>query len=174
MNKPTISSRLACWLLVMHEFDVKIIEKLVQANVVPNFLSQLQVLDDLATIHVSFFDEHLFWIKSFNPWYAYIENYLATRRTPPHFSPTRHRLLVKKSFNFSWIARFMFYIGLDQFTCKCVHEDKNYEILQACHDKPYGGHFTPKRTSYKILNTWYYWPSLHKEVVKHTKHSNWC
>ena len=47
----------------------------------------------------------------------------------------------------------MFYIGPDQVTHRCVREDETYDILQACHDEPCGGHFAAKRTTYKVLTT---------------------
>ena len=45
----------------MHEFDITIIDKTGKANVVVNFLSQLHVPNDLATIDDSFLDENLFF-----------------------------------------------------------------------------------------------------------------
>ena len=38
------------------------------------------------------------------------------------------------------------------------------KILLACHDGPCGGHFFNKRTTYKVLHSGYYWPSIFKDV----------
>ena len=97
----------------MQEFNITIIDKPRKANVVADFLSHLQTLDDLAAINDSFPNEHLFLLLAQNPWYADIANYLITGKTPPHFSTKERRFLVEKSFNFSWISRFMFYIRPD-------------------------------------------------------------
>ncbi len=86
MNKPTISGRLAQWLLLIQESDITIIDKPSKENVVADFLSRLQTPDDPATIEHSFPDEHLFLFSAQNPWYADIANYLTTRKTPPHCS----------------------------------------------------------------------------------------
>ena len=43
------------------------------------------------------------------------------------------------------------------------------EILHACHDGPCGGHFSDKRTSYKVLHFVYYWPSIIKDATKYVK-----
>ena len=43
------------------------------------------------------------------------------------------------------------------------------EILKACHDEPYGGHFADKRTTYKILHLGYYWPSIFKDAKEYVK-----
>lgn len=144
MNKPAISRQLARWLLLMQEFDITIIDKPGKANFVADFLSRLQTLDDPAAIEDSFPNEHLFLLSAQNPWYADITNYLTTGRTPSHFSAKERRLLAEKSFNFSWISRFMFYIGLDQVTRRCLREDEIYDVLHACHDEPCGGHFASK------------------------------
>ena len=57
---------------------------------------------------------------------------------------------------------------------RCVTEDETYDILHACHDEPCGGHFVGKRTSMKVLNTRYYWPTLHKDVVSYARKCDRC
>lgn len=76
MNKPTISRRLARGLLLIKEFDIKVVDKLGKENVVTNFMSCLQVSYDCATIDDSFLDEHLFSIITHNPWYVNIASTL--------------------------------------------------------------------------------------------------
>lgn len=60
MNKSSITSRLARWLLLMQEFNITIIDKPWKANVVVDFLSRIQTLDDAEVIDDYFPDEHLF------------------------------------------------------------------------------------------------------------------
>ena len=71
----------------LQEFDFEIKYRPGKANVVANFLSQLQVPNDLVAIDDIFPNEHLFCIDSFTPWYADLEKYLAIGRKTPHFSP---------------------------------------------------------------------------------------
>lgn len=158
----------------MQEFYFKVIDKLGEANVVVDFLLRLHVPDVPIAIDDRFPNEHLFSIINHNPWYADIENYLAIGSTPPHFSPKECKILVEKSFNFSWIARFMFYTGPDQVTRRCVHKYETSDILHACHDEPCGGHFIAKRKTFKILTSGYYWPTLHKDAAKYTRHCDRC
>lgn len=169
MNKLAMYGHLARWLLLMQEFDITIIDKPGKENVVADFLSQLHTPNDLVAIEDSFLDEHLFLLSTKNPWYANIANYLTIGKTPPHFSAKERWLLAKKSFNFSWISGFMFYNGPDQVTRRCLREDETYDILHAYHDELYSGHFASKRTTFKILNTGYYWPTLHKDATQYTK-----
>ena len=42
-------------------------------------------------------------------------------------------------------------------------------ILHACHDGPFGGHFSNKRTAYKVLHSSYYWPIIFKDASKYVK-----
>jgi hypothetical protein len=38
---------------------------------------------------------------------------------------------------------------------------------KSCHDGPCGGHFSDKRTTYKILQSDYYWPTIFKDEKKY-------
>jgi len=49
-----------------------------------------------------------------------------------------------------------------------------HDILKACHDELCGGHFTDKRTVYKILSLGYYWPSLFKDAKQYVKRCDSC
>ncbi len=42
-------------------------------------------------------------------------------------------------------------IGPDLMIRRCVREDEMPDILKEFHDEPCGGHFSDKRTAYKIL-----------------------
>ena len=42
-------------------------------------------------------------------------------------------------------------------------------ILHACHDGPYGGHFSDKQMTYKVLHSGYYWLSIFKDAAKYVK-----
>lgn len=67
MNKPTISGRLARWLLLLQEFDITIIDKPGRANVIVDFLSRLQSTTSLKVIDDYFLDENLFSIVAHTP-----------------------------------------------------------------------------------------------------------
>lgn len=50
----------------MKEFDIKVVDKLVRANVVAEFLSRLQVPDDPATIDDFFLGENIIYLIAHN------------------------------------------------------------------------------------------------------------
>lgn len=158
----------------MQEFDITIVDKPGKVNVVAEFLSWLHVPDDPTTIDDSFLDENLFLLVTQNPWYADIVNYLTIGKMLGYFSTQERKLLAEKSFNYSWIVRFMFYTGPDQVMHRCLRDYGIYDVLKACYDEPYGGHFVATRTTFKILTTRYYWPGLHRDETRYKKKCDKC
>jgi hypothetical protein len=57
---------------------------------------------------------------------------------------------------------------------RCVQEDEVLEILRCFHDGPCGGHFSDKCTTYKVLHSCYYWPSIFKYVSKYVRSCDSC
>ena len=138
MNKPAITGRLARWLLLLQEFDITIVDK-------PGKVSRIHHHDtDTTLVDDAFTDEHLFHIAIKVPWYADIANYIAANKTPAHFSYKERKLLIQKSFHFSWIDNLLFYTGPDQVMRRCVREDETYDILHACHNEPMEDILQPK------------------------------
>lgn len=135
MKKLVVTGRLARWILLLQDLDITIVDKPSKSNVVVDYLSRLHIIDESSTpIEDTFPDENLFHIETHTPWYAYIENYLATNRMPPHFSHKDKRKLAKKSFHYLWIDNNLFYTRLDQIMRRCVMEDEIYDIVHAYHD----------------------------------------
>ena len=99
----------------MQEFNITIVDKSGKANFVANYLSRIHHNDiDTTLVDDAFLDEHLFHIAIKIPWYADITNYIVANKTPAHFSYKERKLLIQKSFHFSWIDNFLFYTGPDQ------------------------------------------------------------
>ena len=150
-------------------------DKPVKENVVTNYLSRIHHHDtDITLVDDAFLDEHLFHIAVKVPWYVDIANYIVANKTPTHFSYKERNLFIQKSFHFSWIDNLFFYTGPDQVMRRCVRDDETYDILHACHNEPCRGHFAAKRTTFKILTTGYYWPTLYKDAVNYTRKCDQC
>ncbi|KAL4284741.1 hypothetical protein GQ457_16G018120 [Hibiscus cannabinus] len=47
---------------------------------------------------------------------------------------------------------------------RCIPEEEQHTILEQCHSAPYGGHFGGNRTAAKVLQSGFYWPTLHKDA----------
>ena len=74
MNKPVTNARVTRWFLLLHEFDVTIIDKPGRENVVTDFLSRFTNSDDDLLVEDSFPYEHLFAVSAHSPWYADVTN----------------------------------------------------------------------------------------------------
>ncbi|BAT79159.1 hypothetical protein VIGAN_02198500, partial [Vigna angularis var. angularis] len=47
-------------------------------------------------------------------------------------------------------------------------------ILWHCHESPYRGHFSGERTTVKVLQSRFYWPTLFKDAHKHVRNCDKC
>ena len=47
-------------------------------------------------------------------------------------------------------------------------------ILEACHSSPVGGHHGGMRTVQKILQCWYYWPTIYKDAHVYARACDQC
>ena len=57
---------------------------------------------------------------------------------------------------------------------RCVPETLQGCIMEKCHASPYGGHFVEDRTTQKILQSDFYWPTLFKDCFEWVKHFDAC
>jgi hypothetical protein len=55
-------------------------------------------------------------------------------------------------------------------TLSFIGKDEVHDILHAFHDEPCASHFSTKRTTYKVLQVRYYWPTLHKDIKEYVSH----
>jgi hypothetical protein len=136
-------------------------------NQVGDFLSRLHNKGENILVDDNFPDENLFCRYTNSPWFIDITNYLTTGKMPPHFSPKERRRIVKMSAPYSWIKGDIFYTDPDMIICRCVREDKMFDIIKACHDEPCGVHFVDRSISYKILHSSYLCPTLFRYVNKY-------
>lgn len=86
MNNPITNGIITCWLLLLQEFDIIIVDKNGKDNVVVDFISRLNIDDNCITTEDSFLDEYLFAIYTYSPWYEDIANYLTVGKFPQYLS----------------------------------------------------------------------------------------
>ena len=58
----------------------------------------------------------------------------------------------------------MFKYCADQIIRKCVPKEEQQGILSHCHESSCGGHFASQKTTLKVLQSGFYWPSIFKEA----------
>jgi hypothetical protein len=84
---------------------------------VADFLSRIKNEDDDIPVDDSVPDEHLFSLSVNTPWFADMENYLATRKLPSHLSPHEKRRIITQSDNYSWVGHDHFHTSPDLIIC---------------------------------------------------------
>eukprot|EP00253_Pinus_taeda_P029098 PITA_29098 len=174
MNKPITNGRITRWLLLLQEFNITIQDWPGKENQVADFLSRIQSPNDPNLVVDNFPDEHMFSITVKTPWFADIANYLSSGKFPTQFTKKQRRKIVRESSRYNWVNGDLFYTGSDLMIRKCVREDEILDILRACHDEPCGGHFADKRTTYKVLQLGYYWPSIFRDSKAYVKQCDSC
>ena len=68
----------------------------------------------------------------------------------------------------------MFKRGADLIIRRCVPEGEQSKILKECHSSPYGGHFAGDKTTHKILQSGFYWPTIFKDCFEWVKLCDQC
>lgn len=73
-----------------------------------------------------------------------------------------------------WHDDCLYHTGPDLVIKRCVQEDEMHEIFKSYHDDPCEGHFVDKRTTYKILHSGYYSPTIFKDANKYVANYDDC
>ena len=63
---------------------------------------------------------------------------------------------------------------VDGLIQRCVPEVEMLSVLEAFHSSPVGGHHNGIRTTHKILQCGYYWPTIHQDAHEFAKACDRC
>ncbi|XP_071917221.1 uncharacterized protein [Coffea arabica] len=161
------------YLLGAKEFNLEIRDKKGAENLVADHLSRVQVVEDDIPLREAFPEEHLFSINSSLPWYADIVNFLVTDKFPTGWPKAKRDKLRSDAKFYIWDDPYLWKRGADQIIRRCVSEVEFQSILAYCHSFACGGHFGPKRTARKVLESGFYWPTLFKDAYSIYYVSKW-
>ena len=93
---------------------------------------------------------------------------------PLEFSYQQRKKLRTDSRYYIWDDPLLFRRGDDLIIRRCVSEGEQGKILQECHASPYGGHFAGDKTTHKILQSGFYWPTIFKDCFEWVKLCDQC
>ena len=96
------------------------------------------------------------------PWYAHIENYLATGELPTDWTAQEKKFFFSKIHSYYWEEPFLYKYCDDQIIRRCVPEAEQKGILSHYHENACRGHFAAQKTARKVLQSRFHWPSLFK------------
>nr|GEX47610.1 reverse transcriptase domain-containing protein [Tanacetum cinerariifolium] len=149
-SKKDAKARLLRWILLLQEFDFKVIDTKGAENYAADHLSRLKNPY-----------ENIFDPKEINETFP-----LETLNKVAH-----HDQNVKHYF---WDDPYLFKSCADQVIRRCVAGQKAVDILTACHSGPTRGHYEANYTAKKVFDAGFYWPTIYKDAFELVKHCDSC
>ncbi|CAN6581475.1 unnamed protein product [Malus baccata var. baccata] len=157
LSKKEAKPRLIRWVLLLQEFDLEILDKKERENVVVDHLSRLVNAStdeaDSLPLQESFPDEQLLTVTHQVPWYADIANYLASGEIPSEFNYQQRKKFLSTVKHYFWDEPYIFKHCQDQIIRWCVPLEEQESNFKFAHHYACGGHFGPRRTAAKILQS---------------------
>lgn len=69
---------------------------------------------------------------------------------------------------------YLFRVSVDWLLKRCVAVKEEENIMWHCHSSAYGGHHIGERTSAKILQSGFWWPTIFKEFKEYVQKNLEC
>nr|GEU72174.1 reverse transcriptase domain-containing protein [Tanacetum cinerariifolium] len=151
--KKDAKARFLCWILLLQEFDFKVIDTRGAKNYVSGHLSRLE--NHTRTSLIQKKSTRLFLLN--------LSTKLLTRTQVPR--DVRH---------YFWDDPYLFKTCPDQIIRRCVAGQEAIDILKACHSGPTEGHYGANYTAKKVFESDFYWPTIYKDAFELVKHCDSC
>nr|GEV46104.1 reverse transcriptase domain-containing protein [Tanacetum cinerariifolium] len=178
-NVKDAKARLLRWVLLLQEFDFKVLDTKGAENLAADHLSRLEnpyenVLDPKA-INETFPLEKLSMVTfhgdSSASWFTDFTNYHAGNFIVKGMSSQQKNKFFKDVKHYFWDDPFLFKICADQVIRRCVHGKEALDILEACHNRPTRGHHGANLTAKKVFDAGFFWPTIYKDAHEFVKNS---
>jgi len=176
LSKPDSKPRLIRWVLLLQEFDLEIKDKKGCENQVADHLSRLvneEITRAEADILTEFPDEKILAIQE-RPWFADLANFKAAGVVPEELNWHQRKKFFRDANHYIWYDPHLFKMGADNILRRCVSKTEANNILWHCYSSPYGGHYNGERTTTKILQAGFFWPSMFKDAYEFVRKCDKC
>nr|GEW86252.1 reverse transcriptase domain-containing protein [Tanacetum cinerariifolium] len=180
--KKDAKARLLQWVLLLQEFDFKVLDTKGAENLAVDHLSRFKnpyenVLDPKG-INEIFPLETLSMVTfrgdSSASWFADFANYHAGNFIVKDMTSQQKKKFFKDVKHYFWDDPFLFKIYADQVIRQCVQGKEHLDILVACHNGPTGGHHGANLTAKKIFDAGFFWPTIYKDAHEFVKNCDSC
>nr|GEZ28182.1 reverse transcriptase domain-containing protein [Tanacetum cinerariifolium] len=171
--KKDTKARLLRWILLVQEFDFKVIDTRGAENYAADHLSHLE------NPYENVFDpkeiNETFPLESLNkfaykdpstPWFVDLANYHAGNFIIKGMTSQQKQKFFNDARHYFWDDPYLFRTCADQIIRHCVAGKEAIDILNACHSGPTGGHYGANYTAKKVLDSGFYWPSIYKDAFE--------
>ncbi|KAL3694641.1 hypothetical protein R1sor_008292 [Riccia sorocarpa] len=174
VKKADLSGRIARWILLLQEFNYKVMTKKGSTHENADYLSRLHTQDIEEPLNDDFPDEELFQMSSFESSRYYdIYRFLQTMECPEDFDAEK-RVFIRKAGPFEIKQGVLFKMGSDEVLRRCLEEHEVRRVIEFLHQEAAGGHYAMKNTVAKILEAGYWWPSMYKDTHLFIKSCDNC
>ncbi|RDY04003.1 hypothetical protein CR513_12341, partial [Mucuna pruriens] len=133
-------------------------------NIVVGHLSPIHGRVDSMPIRDDFPDEQLLQIAQGQPWFGNICNFLVASTFPPGASRAYKAKLESEVKYYVWDDPYFWRFFNDQITRRCILDAKFLSILHFYHFALGGGHYGATRTTWKVLDCGFYWPTIYRDA----------
>jgi hypothetical protein len=132
-------------------------------NVVADHLSKLTIdsTSNITPIDDYFPDESLISLSSI-PWSTNIDNFLASGFLPTHLDTQDKRKFLSDVQNVYWDDPYLFKYCPNHIYQRCILDNEVSSVMKFYHSEACGGHFSSRKTTAKILQSGFYWPTMFK------------
>nr|GEV13469.1 reverse transcriptase domain-containing protein [Tanacetum cinerariifolium] len=153
-----VKARLLCWILLLQEFDFKVIDTKGAENYAADHLSRLENpyenVFDPKEINETFLLETLNKVAHHDqstPWFADFANYHARKFIIKGMTTQQKQIFFKDVKHYFWDDPYLFKTCADQVIRRCVAGQEAVDILTACHSGPTEGHYGANYTAKKVF-----------------------
>nr|GEX49051.1 reverse transcriptase domain-containing protein [Tanacetum cinerariifolium] len=174
-------ARLLRWIILLQEFDFKVVDTKGAENYAADHLSCLE------NLYENVFDpkeiNEFFPLETIrklahrdqsSPWFAFFANYHARKFIIKIMSTQQKNKFFKDVKHYFWDDPYLFKTCADQVIRRCVAGQEAVDILTACHSGPTGGHYGANYTAKKVFDSGFYWPTIYKDAFELVKNCDSC
>nr|GEV77639.1 transposon Ty3-I Gag-Pol polyprotein [Tanacetum cinerariifolium] len=155
-SKKDAKARLLHWILILQEFNFKVIDTKGAENYAVDHLSRLENPY-----------ENVFDPKEINETFP-----LESLNKVAHQDPKAKKF--KDARHYFWDDPYLFRTCPDQIIRRCVAGQEAIDILNACHSGPTEGHYEANYTAKKVFDSGFYWPTIYMDAFELVKRCDSC